>query len=308
MSNLRAIKDKIINIKSIKKIFSVMQLIAASKMHKAQEDVNSSNRVIDNIKDLFIRAVDGDLSVINQLSPVNNDAPMLYIAFCSDRGLCGNYNTIVSRKVQENLNANSNSRLIIIGNKLMTILARKFGQFIDSKNSQKFDDVRKDETKIVELLKKVFAMYKRGEISGCEVIYVFSKNAISKKVLQIDLFKIEELSGLLSKNLSVKSNGGLSESDGSESEEEKPEDAKYIYEGSTAEVVNYLLEYFLRARFFNIFRNAYFSELASRMVAMDSASRNSSEIEKALTIDYNKKRQAAITSELVDIISGAENA
>ena len=156
MSNLRAIKDKIINIKSIKKIFSVMQLIAASKMHKAQEDVNSSNRVIDNIKDLFIRAVDGDLSVINQLSPVNNDAPMLYIAFCSDRGLCGNYNTIVSRKVQENLNANSNSRLIIIGNKLMTILARKFGQFIDSKNSQKFDDVRKDETKIVELLKKVF--------------------------------------------------------------------------------------------------------------------------------------------------------
>ena len=308
MSNLKAIKDKIINIKSIKKIFSVMQLIAASKMYKAQEDVNSSNRVIDNIKDLFIRAVDGDLSVINQLSPVNNDAPRLYIAFCSDRGLCGNYNTIVSRKVQENLNANSNSKLIIIGNKLMTILARKFGQFIDSKNSQKFDDVRKDETKIVELLKKVFSMYKGGEISGCEVIYVFSKNAISKKVLQVDLFKIEELSGLLSKNLSVKSNGGLSESDGSESEEEKPEDAKYIYEGSKAEVVNYLLEYFLRARFFNIFRNAYFSELASRMVAMDSASRNSSEIEKSLTIDYNKKRQAAITSELIDIISGAENA
>ncbi len=308
MSNLKAIKDKIINIKSIKKIFSVMQLIAASKMYKAQEDVNSSNRVIDNIKDLFIRAVDGDLSVINQLSPVNNDAPMLYIAFCSDRGLCGNYNTIVSRKVQENLNANSNSKLIIIGNKLMTILARKFGQFIDSKNSQKFDDVRKDEIKIVELLKKVFAMYKGGEISGCKVIYVFSKNAISKKVLQVDLFKIEELSGLLSKNLSVKSNGGLSESDGSESKEEKPEDAKYIYEGSKAEVVNYLLEYFLRARFFNIFRNAYFSELASRMVAMDSASRNSSEIEKSLTIDYNKKRQAAITSELIDIISGAENA
>ena len=299
MSNLRAIKDKIINIKSIKKIFSVMQLIAASKMHKAQEDVSSSNRVIDNIKDLFIRAVDGDLSVINQLSPVNKDAPMLYIAFCSDRGLCGNYNTIVSRKVQENLNANNNSKLIIIGNKLMTILARKFGQFIDSENSQKFDDVRKDETKIVALLKKVFAMYKGGEISGCEVIYVFSKNAISKKVLQIDLFKIDELSDLLCENSCVKT---------FEIEEEKLEDAKYIYEGSKAEVVNYLLEYFLRARFFNIFRNAYFSELASRMVAMDSASRNSSEIEKSLTIDYNKKRQAAITSELIDIISGAENA
>ena len=268
-------------------------------MHKAQEDVSSSNRVIDNIKDLFIRAVDGDLSVINQLSPVNKDAPMLYIAFCSDRGLCGNYNTIVSRKVQENLNANNNSKLIIIGNKLMTILARKFGQFIDSENSQKFDDVRKDETKIVALLKKVFAMYKGGEISGCEVIYVFSKNAISKKVLQIDLFKIDELSDLLCENSCVKT---------FEIEEEKLEDAKYIYEGSKAEVVNYLLEYFLRARFFNIFRNAYFSELASRMVAMDSASRNSSEIEKSLTIDYNKKRQAAITSELIDIISGAENA
>ena len=292
MSNLRAIKDKIINIKSIKKIFSVMQLIAASKMHKAQENVNSSNRVINTIRDLFIRAVDGDLSVISQLAPVNKDAPMLYIAFCSDRGLCGNYNTIVSRKIQENLNRNSNSKLIIIGNKLITILGRKYSHLIDYDNSKKFDDVRRDENKIVELLRNVFNMYKSGEISGCEVIYVFSQNAISKKVQQIDFFKIDELSALLHKHSCSKA---ANDSD-SEEEKSKPgyfdgqvfEEDRYIYEGSKVEVVTFLLEYFLRARFFNIFRNAYFSELASRMIAMDSASRNSSEIEKALTIDYNK--------------------
>ena len=302
MPSLRSIKDKITNVKSIKKIFSVMQMIAASKMYRAQEEVNSSNYVIDNIKNLFVRAVDGDISSVGNLAPVNLNAPVLYIIFSSDRGLCGNYNNIVFRKIQENLNQNNNAKLIIVGNKVTTLLSSKYNELIDYKNSIKFDDARKDMSKIVNLLENVFDMYKSGAISDCQVIYVHSKNAMTKSVKQVNFFKIDELASLLSKKSSASNTTAEDVKNDGEIE------PRYIYEGSKLEVIDYLLQFFLKARFFNIFRNAYFSELASRMIAMDNASRNSGEIEKELVTFYNKKRQANITSDLIDIINGAENA
>jgi F-type H+-transporting ATPase subunit gamma len=300
MSNLRAIKDKINNVKSIKKIFTVMQLIAASKMHKAQEDVNNSNKVISKIKDLVTRSTEGDASILSQFSAAshNSSKPKLYLVFCSDRGLCGNYNTILSRKVQENLSKDQNVRLIIIGNKLVTILSKRFGHLIDHEASKKFDDVRKDPTKLADLLKLVIQMNKSGEISGCDVIYVFSKSAISKKVEQVNFFDLGDLGKNSSKAI-------LHSNEIDDSSDKDLENN--LYEPGKEKVVEYLIDYFLRAKLFNIFRNAYFSELASRMLAMDSASRNSSEIERNLTIFYNKTRQATITSDLIDIINGAEN-
>lgn len=297
MSGLRTLKTKINTVKSIKKIFSVMQLIATSKMKKAQDAISSSSKVIEIIKNLFVRAIDGDETMIGQLTPVNKDAPVLYIVFSSDRGLCGNYNSLVIRKVNEVLFRNQNLRLIIIGNKAITFFSKRVPNKVDLENSSKFDTLLKDEKKIVDLLNKVFSMYKEGEISGCRIIFVLSKNAMSRQVVESDLFSIEDLNSISSSKNKV-------EPDIKSEELEN----KILYEHNKLAVISYLLEYYLRTKFFYFIKNAYFSEVASRMIAMDNASRNSNEILKTLVLTFNKKRQEKITSELVDIVNGAENA
>jgi F-type H+-transporting ATPase subunit gamma len=303
MSGLRTLKTKINTVKSIKKIFSVMQLIATSKMKKAQDAISSSSKVIEIIKNLFVRAIDGDGTMVGQLAPVNKDAPILYIVFSSDRGLCGNYNNLVMRKVNEVLSKVQNLKLIIIGNKALALFSKKVPDKIDLENSSKFDSLLKDEKKIVDLLNRVFSIYKDGEISGCKVIFVLSKNAMTRQVIESDLFSVEDLSSILFSRGSTKAKI----EDDIEGRSEELEN-KILYEHSKSAVVLYLLEYYLRTKFFYFIKNAYFSEVASRMIAMDNASRNSSEILKTLILTFNKKRQEKITNELVDIVNGAENA
>ena len=314
MSGLRVLKNKINTVKSIKKIFSVMQLIATSKMKKAQEAINSSNQVIETIKELLLRAIDGDGSAASQLAPVNTEAPMLYVVFSSDRGLCGNYNNIIIKKVTEILTKVKNPRLIIVGNKALTFFARKCAGLIDLRNSMKFDDMRKDEEKIVNLLNNIFLMYRTGEISSCKIVFVRSKNAMSKEIAEVNLFNLDELSNLLSdensagKDIFDNSDNSINQNDSSDESNKAEEQASNLYEANKQEVIKYLIDYYLKTKFFNFFKSAYFSELASRMVAMDNASRNSNEIQKALTLKYNKKRQEIITRDLIDIINGSENA
>jgi F-type H+-transporting ATPase subunit gamma len=298
MTSLRAVKNKINSVKSIKKIFSVMQLIAASKMKKAQDAFNSSNNAINHITSLLIKAIDQDNSIINNILSQNVKSISetdLYVIFCSDRGLCGNYNSIIMRKITEILKNNKNSKIIIIGNKLHSQLERQFSSLIDRELSGKFDEYMKNEDKILKLLDQIFLMKKDGSIRNCKAIYVFSKNAMSKEICDIDLFSVN--------SLNLKSVVIANDND----DKNDSEHEKIIYEDAKLNVVEYLLKFYFKIKFFNIFRSAYFSELASRMIAMDNASRNAQEIQDKLTLFYNKKRQANITNDLIDIINGAEN-
>lgn len=299
MTSLRAVKNKINSVKSIKKIFSVMQLIAASKMKKAQDLFNSSNKVIDHIRNLLIRAVGQDFSILesilSQKGKIESEMN-LYILLCSDRGLCGNYNSIIMRKITEILKNNKNSKIIVIGNKLRSQLERQFHSMIDEELSGKFDEYTKNEDKILTLLDKIFLMKKNGEIKNCKAVYVFSKNAMSKEVREMDFFSVDKLRV---ESMVVANDDNFVDDD--------LKNDKIIYENKKFNVLEYLLKFYLKVKFFNIFRSAYFSELASRMIAMDNASRNAQEIQEKLTLFYNKKRQANITNDLIDIINGAEN-
>ena len=301
MTSLRAVKNKINSVKSIKKIFSVMQLIAASKMKKAQDVFNSSNKTINHIRNLLIEAIDKDQNIINSIlskDAKSNSAINLYIVFCSDRGLCGNYNSIIIRKVTEALRNQENCKIIIIGNKLRAPLEKRFHSMIDHELSGKFDEYTKDENKISALFDTIFLMKKNGEIKNCKAIYVFSKNAMSKEVHDDDLFSTNRIKTQSPIAIGEVNNDILSDDSG---------DENIIYEDSKLNVIEYLLKFYFKIKIFNIFRSAYFSELASRMIAMDNASRNAQEIQNKLTLFYNKKRQANITNDLIDIINGAEN-
>lgn len=306
MSNLRTLKNKISTIKSIKKIFSVMQLIASSKMKKAQEEVQSSNRTIEKIKTIFLSALEGmdpmqAVSSLN-LAPVNPQAPVLYLLLSSDRGLCGNYNALVARKLQEMTKNDGNFLLGFVGKKVKSMLAAKYQHDkILPEISYSFNEVFASSEKINLILDQIFNMFSEGKISDCQIIYVFAKNAISKEVKMQSLFDFKMLEYLC--NCDPKSNKIASLSQ----EDEIDLDSKKIFEPGQLQVLQIAKDFYFRAKFFNFFRNAYFAEVASRMVAMDNAGKNSSEIQKNLTLSYNKKRQENITRDLIDIINGAEN-
>lgn len=302
MANLRIIKNKINTVKSIKKIFSVMQLIASSKMKRAQDDVKLSNAAIIEIKDMFLRALDNnsDVNAFAKLNIVDKNAPELYILIASDRGLCGNYNSLILKKSHDIFKKNTKQKkIIVIGNKIRPLLMKQYSESIDLKHSEKFDEFFRNHGKIINLLNYIFSEYQAGSISACHIVYVFSKNAMIKTVKEENLFFINELKDLISTQISENSEDSL----------EKLEASKetIIYEKNKESIVSEIIDYYLKAKFFNFFRNSYFSELASRMVAMDSANRNAGEIQKKLVLTYNKKRQANITSDLIDIINGAEN-
>ncbi len=299
MTSLRAVKNKINSVKSIKKIFSVMQLIAASKMKKAQDAFNSSNKTIDHIENLLNEAIDKDIGIINTIfeNKKLTVKKSLYLVFCSDRGLCGNYNSLIMRKITEILKNQNDIEIAIIGNKLKSQLEKQFFSFINQELSNKFDEHIKDENKISILFDKIFSMKSRGEIKDCKVIYVFSKNAMSKEVRELDLFLIDKKKRIHPKEFYIESNDN----------ELNDDNSGIIYEDNKLNVVQFLIKFYFQLKFFSIFRAAYFSELASRMIAMDNASRNAQEIQNKLTLFFNKKRQANITNDLIDIINGAEN-
>ncbi len=292
MSSLKAVKNKINSVKSTKKIFSVMQLIATSKMKKAQDAFNSSNEVIKKIQYLIKKNKNYNNYLLNHSNQNKSDAQTnLYIFFCSDRGLCGNYNSIIWREMQKLTSQNNkNIKIILIGNKLRNVLRKQNTNIIDENLSGKFDEYIKNEDRILNLLERVFAMKESGEITDCKVVYIFSKNAMSKEVRKIDLFETADL-----------------DSGASSGEQDDSEEDGIIYEDSKKNAINYLMKFYLKIKFFNIFKSAYFSELSSRMVAMDNASKNAQKIQDQLTLFYNKKRQANITNDLIDIINGAEN-
>jgi F-type H+-transporting ATPase subunit gamma len=306
MSNLRELKKKIVTTNKIKKIFVVMKMIASSKMKKAQNDVHSSNSALNLINEMLLSSIkksSDSSTILSNLVPLNKKAPILYLLISSDKGLCGNYNNLVLRKINAILKENSESNHLIAfaGNKIKNILSSKINQQKILKNISnfKFNDLINNHKNILSIFKEIESLFFKGEISECKILYVHSENAMSKNIKIENLFhssaNTQDSSSKIQKN--------------HENEEENPKNKEenIIFEPNESQIAKNLKFAYLRAKFFNIFRNAYLSEVSSRMVAMDNASRNSSELVKSMTLKYNKKRQEKITKELIDIINGAEN-
>jgi F-type H+-transporting ATPase subunit gamma len=320
MSNLRELKKKITTIDKIKKIFLVMKAIASSKMKKAQNDVNLSNKAIDLIKEMFLSSVRKSSDPSKILSELNlggldQRSPVLYLLISSDKGLCGNYNNLVLRKMnsifKEIHQEKNDYRIMFAGKKVKNILSSKIDaqKIIQDFSDLKFNDFINDFEKISLLSEKIFSLFYEGQISDCKIIYVFSENIMSRKIRVESLFDLKSDKFFSLKNIIFSRNtndclGFQNEGEDNLGNENK---SNVIFEPNEIDVIKNIKNSYFRAKFFNFFRNAYFSELASRMIAMDNASRNSSEIVKKMTLKYNKKRQENITKELIDIVNGSEN-
>lgn len=270
MATLKAISIRLKSVKNIQKITQSMKMVSAAKYSRAERDLKQARPMGVGTKAFYEQA---------EIAPPADEPKKLVIAVTSDRGLCGAVHTGVSRNIRDTLladeNERANTKIVCIGEKSKAILSRLFANnilFVASEVGRKpptFNDASKVATEIMN------SGYTFG--SG-RIVYNRFKSVVSYAVDQLPLF--DKNSVITAPKLSV-------------------------YDSLDEEVIQSYLEFSLASLLFYSMKEGACSEQSSRMTAMDNASKNAGEMIDKLTLTFNRTRQAVITRELIEIISGA---
>jgi F-type H+-transporting ATPase subunit gamma len=291
MASLKDLKTRINSVKSTQKITAAMKMVAAAKLRRAQDAAESgrpySTRMRQVIGNLASKA---DASSAPQLLVGNGkDQTHLLVVMSADRGLCGGFNGTVTRQTRAEVARlqaeNKTVKLLMIGRKSADALRREFGNlYIDRYEGLQGTSVNySDAAKIADAIRTGF---EAGEFDVCTLIFNKFKNAITQEITLTQLIPAEV--------------------DNSEVGDGDAPAVSYEYEPEEDELLASLLPRNLSTQMYGALLESSAAELAARMTAMDNATRNAGELIDRLTLVYNRTRQANITSELIEIISGAE--
>ncbi len=291
MASLKDLKTRINSVKSTQKITAAMKMVAAAKLRRAQDAAESgrpySTRMRQVIGNLASKA---DASSAPQLLVGNGkDQTHLLVVMSADRGLCGGFNGTVTRQTRAEVARlqaeNKIVKLLMIGRKSADALRREFGDlYIDRYEGLQGTSVNySDAAKIADAIRTGF---EAGEFDVCTLIFNKFKNAITQEITLTQLIPAEV--------------------DNSEVGDGDAPAVSYEYEPEEDELLASLLPRNLSTQMYGALLESSAAELAARMTAMDNATRNAGELIDRLTLVYNRTRQANITSELIEIISGAE--
>ena len=288
MPSLKDLKNRIGSVKSTQKITSAMKMVAAAKLRKAQEQALASRpytSLMDNIVSKIASKASG--SSIYLLAGKLENKTHLLVVFSADRGLCGGFNGSITRTVRSEVKKLKDDgievKLLMVGKKSADALNRDFGELFVEKIDGKSAKPNYSDAEV--LAKKIIDLFEDGQFGVCKVIYNKFVSAITQEVTFKSLIPIK-----------VKQNE--IEQDNSSS--------IYDFEPGEEEILNDLLPRNLATQLFSSQIESTASELAARMTAMDNATRNAGDMIDNLTLQYNRTRQAVITKELIEIISGAE--
>ena len=290
MASLDDLKKRIASVKSTQKITKAMKMVAAAKLRKAQESAERGRPYSEKMNNIILNLSDGISDKENApklLSGSGNDKVHLCVVITSDRGLCGGFNSNIIKKAKSYFAKLSKDgkdlKIITVGSKGNDQLKRAYGEkiianisFKDSKQANYFDADK--------VGKMVIEKFEAEEFDVCTIFYNQFKNVITQipQAQQIIPLNVEN------------------------SKENKSED-NYEFEPDEDEILGNLLPKNISTQIFKAMLENSASEQGSRMSAMDNATRNAGEMVDKLTIEYNRSRQAAITKELIEIISGAES-
>ena len=291
MANLKDLKNRIKSVKSTQKITSAMKMVAAAKLRRAQDNAEQSRPYADRMKamiaDLAARtdASTGPTLLVGNGKSENH----LLVVVSADRGLCGGFNGGIIRATRREVTRlqaeGKTPKLLMVGRKAADALRREFGaMFIDTLEGIQgtqvsFNDALTISTRIREMIEE-------GSVDTCAIVYNKFVSAITQEVTFGSLVPAEV--------------------GDSAAEENTGPVAPNEYEPDEASVLNDLLPRALTTAIYAAILESSASELAARMTAMDNATRNAGDLIDRLTMQYNRTRQAAITTELIEIISGAE--
>ena len=295
MPSLKDIKTQINSVGSTKKITSAMKMVAASKLRRSQEKAEAarpySSRLEEMLSSLASSAASGE-GIIKLLTGTGNDQNYIVVPVSADRGLCGGFNSSINRetfKLVKSLEGNGKKvQLMPVGKKSRDFFNRVMkDQIIES-----FVDLNVSSTgyeSALNISNKLQELYFEGKFDKCILVFNKFKSAISQEVTQQQLIPLD-----------------VSNSQ-KEEEKENPSNAIYDYEPDEETILKDLLPKNVSIQIFKVLLESDAGEQGARTAAMDNATRNAGEMIDSLTLKYNRTRQAFITKELIEIISGAES-
>ena len=291
MPSLDDLKKRIKSVKSTQKITKAMKMVAAAKLKKAQENAEKGRPYSDKLQNIILnltKSISDETNAPKLLAGNGKDNVYLCVVITADRGLCGGFNSNICKLAKNYfkkfLKEGKELKIITVGSKGHDQIKTEYGQYIIDKKSFK----EKKQISFVEaneIGKKVIELYEQEQFDKCFIFYNNFKNVITQ------IPKAEQIIPTFVKK------------------DEKVKDDTFLYEfePDEDEILEDLLPKNVSVQIFKAFLENAASEQGSRMTAMDNATRNAGDLVEKLTINYNRSRQASITKELIEIISGAES-
>lgn len=297
MASLKELRGRITSVKSTRRITSAMKMVAAAKLRRAQEQAEAARPYAEKMERMLGSLASGPKSDASNplLVGTGKDDVHLLVLITSDRGLCGGFNGTLLRDVRKRImslqGAGKTVKLIAVGRKGVAAVRREFRSLLVegfeelSKPAPHYDGAQ-------QVSDKILAMFEGGEFDVCTIIYNRFVSAISQEVTPLKLipFSADTSEDEGAEEGAVLTSGG----------------AVYEFEPDEEGILNSLLPKNLSVQVYRALLESFASEQGARMTAMDNATRNAGDMINRLTITYNRSRQAQITKELIEIISGAE--
>jgi F-type H+-transporting ATPase subunit gamma len=290
MATLDDLKKRIASVKSTQKITKAMKMVAAAKLRRAQENAEKGRPYSEKMNNIILNLSNGISDIENApklLSGTGEKNIHLCIVLTSDRGLCGGFNTNIIKKAKAYFKKISNEGKIL---KIITVGSKGYDQLKRAYKDNIIDRVSFKDSKTINYLdaekvgKMIIESFEKKEFDVCTIFYNKFKNVITQIPQEQQIIPLKN----------------------SETEKNSFDD-NYEFEPDEDEILSNLLPKNISTQIFKAMLENSASEQGSRMSAMDNATRNAGEMVDKLTIEYNRSRQAAITKELIEIISGAES-
>ena len=282
MANLKEIRNRISSVSSTMQITSVMKMVSAAKLKKAQDAITAMRPYADKLTELLQNlsaSLEGDSgSVYADNRAVNK---VLVVSVTSNRGLCGAFNTNILKQsvnLVENVYAGKEVDFVAVGKKANDYLGKRYN--VIANHSGVFDDLTFDN--VAAIAENLMELFTAGAYDRIDIVYNKFKNAATQIVMTEQFLPIVPL------------------------EVEETASADYTFEPSKVEIIEQLIPKSLKTQLYKGIRDSFASEHGARMTAMHKATDNATELRDQLKLTYNKARQAAITNEILEIVGGAE--
>ena len=289
MPSLDDLKKRIKSVKSTQKITKAMKMVAAAKLKKAQDNAEKGRPYSEKLQNIILnltKTISDKDNAPKLLIGNGKDQVYLCVVLTADRGLCGGFNSNISKLAKKHfkniLKDGKVLKIITVGSKGYDQIKTDYGKYIIEKLS--FKDKKKISFKEAnEIGNKIINLYEQEKFDKCYIFFNNFKNVITQ------IPRAEQLIPTFIK------------------EDDKANVFTYEFEPDEDEILEELLPKNVSVQIFKAFLENAASEQGSRMTAMDNATRNAGDLVDKLTINYNRSRQASITKELIEIISGAES-
>ena len=291
MASLDDLKKRIKSVKSTQKITKAMKMVAAAKLRKAQESAEKGRPYSQKMQNIILnltKSISDPQNAPKLLIGTGQDKTYLCVVLTADRGLCGGFNSNICKLAKINfkkiLGESKELKIITVGIKGLDQIKREYGKYVIKKFS--FKEKKKITFNEAEIIgNEIIKLFKEKQFDKCILFYNNFKNVMTQIPQAQQIIPAEQ-------NTIKEDNGNL---------------LSYEFEPEEDEILEDLLPKNISTQVFKAFLENAASEQGSRMTAMDSATRNAGDLVDKLTINYNRSRQASITKELIEIISGAES-